>query len=119
MLLGYGQRSGFPAEIVLEICLLVTPIDLLKLYYTCRYFKTFLGQRPWVWRRARQRFLPPIPDPVLPPDPTANWSEVAYISLIFGGGKCSICHVPVQTLPNSFAMKERRCKRLACITRWK
>ncbi|TDL21864.1 hypothetical protein BD410DRAFT_282474 [Rickenella mellea] len=88
------NREVIPPEIVLNILLHASPLDLLRVQITSRYFRDILEANQHLWRLARKSLNPPVPDPVLPKEMygrQANWSESAYANHVFGRSNCSFC----------------------------
>ncbi|TDL21835.1 hypothetical protein BD410DRAFT_280664 [Rickenella mellea] len=103
-------------EVLVEIFRYSSPWDLLELQATCWLFRQLLISKPSVWRDARSRLSPPVPDPVVPIDEdlgrfSRNWSEIAYATLIFGERECAFCqNVINDALPmGSYALRQFHC----------
>lgn len=77
-----------PLEILAEVLSYTTsPQDILALARCNKHFCSILANNPgtdYVWKRARQRCLPPIPDP------TIHFTEASYAALIFDKGTCEV-----------------------------
>ncbi|TDL21841.1 hypothetical protein BD410DRAFT_789231 [Rickenella mellea] len=88
------ERVQYKPDILMEIFLYSSPWDLLQLYATCRSFNIVLHENQHIWRLARKRLAPPVPDPTLPANLFGfphSWTEVAYAKYIFGNTKCTFC----------------------------
>ncbi|TDL21846.1 hypothetical protein BD410DRAFT_281458 [Rickenella mellea] len=108
----------FSTEVLLEIFIWTTPLELLQLRITCRLFKSLLDRQN-IWRTARKNMQPPIPDPTLPDDvfnyPT-SWCERAYAKYVFGATVCSFCGEKLKEpfFVASYSLKLFSCLKTVC-----
>lgn len=99
--------DSLPLELLAEILSYTTPRDILALARTSKYFCATLVTNPastFIWKRARARYEPAIPDP------TPNLTEPAYAALLFDAGVCEKCGKPSTNMYASFAMRMRFCR---------
>lgn len=67
-----------------------SPLSLLHMQLTCRYFYRTLEQNRHCWEVAFQRLhIPKCPD---------RWAPGMFANLLFGGGECGECHVSLWPL---------------------
>ncbi|CAL1699573.1 unnamed protein product [Somion occarium] len=106
-----------PLEILAEILSYTcSPRDVLALARCNKFFCHTLVQpsSAFIWKHARARCKPsPIPDP------TPNYTEAAYASLIFDGGECEVCGNKTSDMLISFNIRLRLCSKGSCKEKWR
>ncbi|KAJ7056823.1 hypothetical protein C8F01DRAFT_363766 [Mycena amicta] len=100
--------------LILEQC---SPMDIAQLFYTSNRLRCLIESHPHLWLVAFANLSRgDAPSPPLCPqglEAARNYSVVAYVTWIFGGGKCTYCRRETMALPFQFALKFRACKK-AC-----
>ncbi|KZS96314.1 hypothetical protein SISNIDRAFT_450988 [Sistotremastrum niveocremeum HHB9708] len=107
--------QSLPIEMLAATLSYNTPMDLLSLARTSKYFCHTLLEptNAYMWRRARYQVVSgAVPDP-LPP-----MSENSYASWLFDSKICMQCGKKYKGFPTSFALRLYLCQSLPCQNSW-
>ncbi|KZT03856.1 uncharacterized protein LAESUDRAFT_728854 [Laetiporus sulphureus 93-53] len=105
-----------PLEILAEVLSYVPSQSILAVARCSKTLCSAFVNNPstaFIWRQARERCDPPVPDP------TPNFTEASYAAFLFDGGRCEVCEKRTDEMYISFTLRGRVCKKHSCLVEWK